>query len=68
LSNAETAALIEDAYHHALQALCLCHLSAENNSPLLAHQALHGALLRLGADARVDLHVLPRDTAYELQL
>lgn len=44
LSNSDTATLLSDILHSDLTAVCLAHLSRENNTPILAEKSCQGVL------------------------
>ena len=61
LSNDECALAIKDFYHEGLRNLFLCHLSENNNTPLLAYRSASEALSELGVPSgQVNLRALPR--------
>jgi phosphoribosyl 1,2-cyclic phosphodiesterase len=63
LSNEQTASLLVRARHDSLRHVFLCHLSANNNTPALAYEAVKKTLESIGSQA--SLHVLPRSCASE---
>ena len=58
LSNEQCASVIKRVYHKEMQSIFLCHLSENNNTPVLAHKAISKALRAIGATA--ELVCLPR--------
>ncbi len=65
LSNDQCASLLKRAYHQGLSSICLCHLSAQNNTPQLAYNCAREALNSLGVEVGKDvkLYCLPRNEA-----
>ena len=66
LSNDACAEAIRKAWHPGLRNLFLCHLSGNNNTPSLALLSARAALSDAGADAAVQLRILPRSVATPL--
>ena len=64
LSNEQTASLLRRCHHDSLRDVFLCHLSANNNTPALAHESAKKTLGSVGS--RASLHCLPRSSASEL--
>ena len=60
LSNDECASAIKRFWHEGLNFIFLCHLSENNNTPILAFETSKRALDELGVSEKVQLAALPR--------
>ena len=65
LSNSKAAGLVRQVYSRQMKALFLCHLSENNNTPVLALNSIESALESVGALPGRDIIVepLPRRTS-----
>jgi len=70
LSNQQTAEYLAEIYHEGLEKIFLCHLSKENNHPVIAFKTVEKMLtdkgVRIGED--VELYTLERMTSTSLFL
>lgn len=63
LSNRQAAEFLANSYHAELRTIWLCHLSGDNNNPLLAYNTMKEHLLEKGIEVgqQVALHVFERN-------
>lgn len=79
LSNDQVAEFLRNSWNDKMKNIFLCHLSKDNNTPILAKESAHNALIAAGAssvgnasedlenrDAPVQLYALPRFDASPL--